>query len=373
MHDIQIDHCTKCLSNGKCVRGDIHETDNFICLCPRCYRGQLCEFNIQAFGFTLDALLIDSSKIMKIVYVSIAFLLFFIGLFNNLCSFLTFKRPIPRKVGVGNYLLIVTCFNQMALLCLLSKFIQITFEITNLKSCKFVPYLFSVFTRLTYWLASWVTIDRLLIIFFPTSTFLRKPSLSIGMSIVTTICLFGMHIHEFIYYTTIQHLSTGSSICVTNFDTHFIFTYNRVSTLVHYLLPFIIQAIAITLLIVLAARSRTKTSGGKMTFRQVLIKQFRTQKELYTTPIIIIVSALPQNILTFSFACIELTDWHRHTLLITYLLSYTPQILGFILYVLPSTTYKKEFSETQFAKRSMSWMVNSNKTQSTIVISKRKC
>jgi hypothetical protein len=110
-----------------------------------------------------------------------------------------------------------------------------------------------------------------------------------------------------------------------------------------------------------------------MTFRQVLIKQFRTQKELYTTPIIIIVSALPQNILTFSFACIELTDWHRHTLLITYLLSYTPQILGFILYVLPSTTYKKEFSETQFAKRSMSWMVNSNKTQSTIVISKRKC
>jgi hypothetical protein len=67
--------------------------------------------------------------------------------------------------------------------------------------------------------------------------------------------------------------------------------------------------IAITLLIVLAARSRNKATRGKITFRQVLIKQFQTQ----------------------------------NLLLITYFLSYAPQILGFILYVLPSTTnYFKE-------------------------------
>ena len=122
------------------------------------------------------------------------------------------------------------------------------------------------------------------------------------------------------------------------------------STLIHYLGPFLIQAIAITALIILAARSRTKTNAGKMTFRQMLIKQFRTQKELYTTPVIIILSALPQTILTFSFACVELTDWHRHTLLVTYLLSYAPQILSFVLHVLPSTAYKKEFNDTRFAR-----------------------
>jgi hypothetical protein len=135
-------------------------------------------------------------------------------------------------------------------------------------------------------------------------------------------------------------------------------------------LPFFIQIIAITLLIVLAARSRNKTTGGKITFRQALIKQFRTQKELYITPIIIILSSLPQTILTFSLACTQLTIWHRHLLLIAYLLSYTLQILGFILYVLPSSTYKKEFGETSLAKSSMSWMFN--KKKSTITVSKKK-
>jgi hypothetical protein len=178
---------------------------------------------MEAFGFTLDSLLVECSREMKIIYFSMIVIIFIFGLFNNFCSFVIFKRPTPRKFGVGNYLF---------------------------------------------------------------------------------------------------------------------------------------QIIAITPLIVFAARSRTKTTGGKINFHQVLIKQFQTQKELYITPIIIILSALPQTILTFSLACTELNIWQRHTLIIAYLLSYTPQILGFILYVLPSTTYKKEFSETSIAK---SWIFNEKK------------
>jgi hypothetical protein len=142
--------------------------------------------------------------------------------------------------------------------------------------------------------------------------------------------------------------------------------YNRVSTLIHYLLPFFIQIITITLLIVLAARSRNKTSDGKISFRQVLIKQFRIQKELYITPMIIILSALPQTILTFSLSCTKLTILRRYILLIAYLLSYAPQVLGFILYVLPSTSYKKEFGETLIGKKFLSWMFNRKKRILTI-------
>jgi hypothetical protein len=191
MHDIEIDHCRKCLSNGKCLKSD----QNFVCLCPQCYQGDRCEFNLQEFGFTLDSLLIDYSREVKIIYLLMAFLLFLIGLFNNLCSFMTFKRSTPRKFRVGNYLLIITCFNQMSLFFLLRKLIQITFGITNLESCKISSYLFSVMTRLTYWL----TIDRLLIILFPTSIALKNPRLAIGISIATSLCLLGMHIHEIIF------------------------------------------------------------------------------------------------------------------------------------------------------------------------------
>jgi hypothetical protein len=371
--DIEHDRCYECLSGGKCLQGDLLKDPNdFICLCPSCHQGHRCEFSMQAFGFTLDSLLVNYSKEVKIIYVSIVFLLFIIGLFNNFCSFVTFKRPTPRKFGVGNYLLIVSCLNQIALLCLLFKFIEITVGIIGIVSCKVVSYFFSIITRSTYWLTSWITVDRLLMILFPTSSFLKNPRLSIRISISTLIVLFAMHVHEIIHYTIIQHLSTASSICVTNFDTKLISNYNRISTLIHYLFPFFIQIICITLLIVLAARSRMKTAGQRITFGEVLKKQFETQKELYVTPTIIVLSALPQAILTFSFACTQLNDLQRHTLLCSYLLSYAPQVLGFILYVLPSTTYKKEFYETFIGKKSSKLMLNKKRNKTTIMKTKTK-
>jgi hypothetical protein len=145
---------------------------------------------MQAFSFTLDSLLVNSSKEVKIIYVSLVCLLFMIGLFNNICSFVTFKRSTPRKFGVGNYLLIISCLNQIALFCLLFKFIEITIEILNVGSCKSVSYFLSVMTRSTYWLTSWITVDRLLMILFPTSSFVMSSILSITekQELRTTIC-----------------------------------------------------------------------------------------------------------------------------------------------------------------------------------------
>jgi hypothetical protein len=244
---------------------------------------------------------------------------------------------------------------------------QITIGIIDVGSCKAISYFLSVMTRSTYWLTSWITVDRLLMILFPTSTSLKNPRLAIGMSVFTLIILSGMHVHEIIYYTVIQHLSTRSSVCVTNFDINLVSIYNRISTLIHYLFPFFIQIICITFLIVLVARSRVKTVGHRMTFGEVLKKQFETQKELYVTPATIVFSALPQTILTFSFACTQLNDWQRHALLVSYLLSYAPQVLGFILYVLPSTSYKKEFFETLVGKKSLKWVLSKKKSKTTIL------
>ena len=358
------------MSEGKCLQGDLKDSNDFICLCPFCHQGDRCEFSIQAFGFTLDSLLIDFSKKVKIIYVSLAFIVFIIGLLNNFCSFVTFKRSTPRKFGVGNYLLMVSCLNQMALLCLLFKFIQITFGIIDAGSCKAVSYFLSVMTRSTYWLTSWITLDRLLMILFPTSSSSKNPRLAIGIGVSTLLLLFAMHVHEMLYYTTIQHRSTRSLICITNFDTNLISTYNRISAVMHYLFPFIIQVICITLLIILVARSRVKTVGHSMSFGDVLKKQFVTQKELYVTPTIIILSALPQAILTFSFACTQLSDWQRHTLLVSYLISYAPQVLGFILYVLPSTSYKKEFYDTLIGKNSLKLVFSQKSSKTTTLKTK---
>jgi hypothetical protein len=73
-------------------------------------------------------------------------------------------------------------------------------------------------------------------------------------------------------------------------------------------------------------------------------------------------SGLPQIILSFTFACIELSSWKRHALLITYLLSYAPQALGFVLFVLPSSSYSQEFQETKLAKTCLfRWILQNKK------------
>lgn len=354
-----IDHCDECLSGGRCIRGDIQKTNDFICICHFCSQGARCEFSLRAFGFTLDSLLVSHTTPIHIVYISVVVILFYIGLFNNYCSFVTFKRSQPRKNSVGNYLIFVTILSQCSLLLFLLKFISIflgSMGLTNDISCKTISYFLSIFTRSTYWLTSWITVNRLLMILFPTSTSIKSPRLATYFIIGTFVILLAMHLHEPLYYQTLRELDSSAIRCVTNFNHDVVEIYNRVNTLIHYLLPFCIQIISITLMLVLVARSRSQITGNQRTFGQVLKKQISTQKELYVTPIAIILSVLPQAILSFSLACTQLSHWKQHTLLVSLLLTYVPQILGFILYVLPSSAYRKEFGETTIAKKAFKWM-----------------
>jgi hypothetical protein len=370
-----LDSCSFCFSGGKCLRGDLKNPDDFLCLCPKCSAGRLCQFSSDALGFTPDSLLSPDSYIVRTIYTSFTALLFAVGFFNNACSLATFRRSQPRKFAVAIYLFAVSFLNQLALLFLLFKFIYILGGFAqqytmNLISCKTISYLLFVFTRSTYWLTSWITCDRLRMILFPSSTTFKNPRIAIGVVAATLLGLGAMHIPD-VLYTNIT-----MDKCFTEFDSPLISRYNRINTLLHYLAPFAIQTLSITLLIILAARSRVRATSGNVTFGQVLKKMFNAQKELYVTPAIIIMSALPQTILSFSLACSKLSIWQRHTLLFAYLVSYAPQIFGFILYVLPSKLYRQELKETDIGKtRFFKWLLKDNnkrKTQSTKMI-KLKC
>lgn len=281
-------------------------------------------------------------------------LIFVVGAFNNMCSFVTFKRPTPRKVGVGNYLFLISILNQCALFCLLCKFVHIllgNWHRTNDASCKIISYLLSVVTRSTYWMASWITIDRLAMTIFPTALVWKSPRLAINKSIVTCLLILGIHIHELFYYTIISQPDYSMTFCVTDYNQIIAKKYNSVNTLIHSIAPFFIQVISITLLIIFVARSRANVAQKRLHYKQILQEQFKKQKELYITPIIHIVSSLPNVVLAFSLACTQTSDLQRHVLLAAYLFSYIPSMLGFIVYVLPSPNYKKEFIQTSLGKK----------------------
>ena len=101
------------------------------------------------------------------VYILIVIFVFLFGFSTNLCGLLTFIRFLPRKVGVGNDLLIVSMMNQ----CSFGSHGTL-FHYTNLNlfACKIISYLLFVFTRTTYWLTSFVTIERVCVVLFPTSS-----------------------------------------------------------------------------------------------------------------------------------------------------------------------------------------------------------
>jgi uncharacterized membrane protein YdjX (TVP38/TMEM64 family) len=124
------------------------------------------------------------------------------------------------------------------------------------------------------------------------------------------------------------------------------------------MIPFAIQMIAPSVMIILIVRSRSRskaTSQRHQTFITALRKEFRAKIENYITPIIIMLSALPHTIISFAYACTELKqDWQRYAFLLAFFLTYIPQILGFILCILPSEYARNEFRQTNIGK----WLFN---------------
>ena len=295
------------------------------------------------------------------MYVVLATLLLFVGGLTNYASFITFKRSTPRKFGVGNYLLIVSVLNQCSLLSLLLKVLLIFFPpLMSNVSCKFISYMLAVSTRYTFWITSWITVDRVFFVLFPFGAYLKIPLLAYLTSFITLLVVGTMHVHELIYYTTIDDRN-GKMECVANFPVS-LSTYKYLNVMTHHLVPFCVQILSVTLLIVLTARSRSRTSSGHQTFVETLRRQLNSQKELYITPLIIVFTGLPQIIISSRFSCQELSAWQKHLLCIAYFLSYAPQLLGFVLFVLPSTSYMGEFRQTKFSKRFLvSFVLKPNK------------
>jgi hypothetical protein len=57
-YDSTLDKCSgQCRAGGQCIHGDLDNPRDFICLCPRCYYGNVCEYNTELFSFLLKTLL----------------------------------------------------------------------------------------------------------------------------------------------------------------------------------------------------------------------------------------------------------------------------------------------------------------------------
>ncbi|CAF1181153.1 unnamed protein product [Adineta ricciae] len=342
-----IERCSFCFANGQCLIEDRRHRENYLCLCPRCHSGRLCQFTDDGLSFTLHSALLRVDYAYQIIYCSVVFLIFIFGAITNCATFITFNRSNLRSTSVGIYLLFYAMISQLTLLSLLLKSLQVLLDfLIDDTLCKIISYLLSITLRCSLWLISWVAIVRVVYIRVLFSTLFKNVYLAVKISFMTLIIVASMDIHELFFYVKDP---SGQSACIAHYPS-IVSMYERVTVILHHTIPFCIQILSITGLIILAARSRSRATNNSETFSRYLQRQFQIQKEMYIVPLVVIISGLPQSIFSFSFSCIELSSWQKHLLILAYLFAYAPQSLGFILFVLPSSSYLKEFQATSLSK-----------------------
>jgi hypothetical protein len=72
--DSKLDQCTgRCRTSEQCIHGDLSDRKDFLCLCPHCYYGSVCQHNIELFSFTLETLLTNDLYSPSIVIQQLFF------------------------------------------------------------------------------------------------------------------------------------------------------------------------------------------------------------------------------------------------------------------------------------------------------------
>ena len=107
-------------------------------------------------------------------------------------------------------------------------------------------------------MTSWIVIERVSYVLFSYATLLKKPPrVARIITLSTLLIVAGMHLHKLLFCRKTIDLDGQSAYAV---DSHSeLSVYDHVTVLTHYLIPFCIQILSITILILLAVRSRSRT------------------------------------------------------------------------------------------------------------------
>ncbi|CAF4195411.1 unnamed protein product, partial [Adineta steineri] len=164
--------CSHCLNQGYCIQGNLRNSSDFACVCPKCVLGDLCQFSTGRFSIELEMLIEQTQGSRLHLLVPIIFFCF--GMIFNILEISTFMKQNARQAGAGLYLLINGFISQFVLVLLLTRVIYLIYVkqmtlglITNQILCKSLPYLMTTFKNISMWLMSFVTVERALAVTWP--------------------------------------------------------------------------------------------------------------------------------------------------------------------------------------------------------------
>jgi hypothetical protein len=256
-YDDHLDDCSDCLNGGQCLRGDRSKKDDYICLCPLCHSGQNCQFSFQLATLNFDLFFITDLQsnnlfVQRTVFYSLVigpWIFFLLGLLNNTASFFTFYRRKCRHSGIGQYLLYMSIINQIVLGVLACRLTRLAVSLTSSHSnpavdnafCKLLPSLLSTTRHITYWLTSFIAIERAYITLFLSGQWLKKPHIARRLILLTVIIIVIMNTTEFVARRSYTEFNNElKNICLLSFSP-FWGLVHQVMSAGNIFLPFLIN------------------------------------------------------------------------------------------------------------------------------------
>jgi hypothetical protein len=333
-----------CQNGGQCLQDHLTCPSTKICLCPNCFFGSQCQFYTKGLDSTLDEILgyefkrnkpLSEQPMTVIMAAVITILIFLIGMINSILSIITFAQKKSHDVGCGIYLLASSITSLCIMIVLMLKFWFLFYSYRDHKNEKYImngncfriELFLKVFLYLGYWLNACVAFERTLNA-FQGLKFNKNRSRKIALWIIPLLfgiiwCLF---IPQIIYLHVFHDNTEESSWCVVKY-VGWLATYNSVLIFFHYFIPLTMNILSILCVIVIAARHRLKTSENE---------------NMLISSAIIICLTLPYLMFSIILDCQK--SFHLFWFyLIGYFLSFLPATFIFMIFVLPSSSYRKEF------------------------------
>ncbi|CAF4047003.1 unnamed protein product, partial [Adineta steineri] len=334
----------------------------------KCIIGGSCNSQTKGIGITLDDILryeinqnmtLKNQSLLVKISVALTMIMLIMGLINSILSLLTFQNADLRKVGCGIYLLAssITSLLTISMFTINFSFIllnQMNSSIdlsTRRGGCISIEPLLKLFLYFDTWLNACVAIERAINVYQGIS-FNKEKSKRLARWIIFILpfCITATIIHEPLHRDVFEHQVKERDEwfemkvieiyrwCAINYS-RVVKDYNTAILFIHLIGPFIANLFSALFIIFGTARQRSlaQTSRSYVTH---IREQLREHKQLVISPAILLILAMPRLIISLLSGCVKVSDkpW---LYLLPYFISFTPSILVFVVFVVPSELYLK--------------------------------
>jgi hypothetical protein len=288
------------------------------------------------------------------ISVGLAMLFIIVGLINGILSAITFQNKRVRDVGCGLYLLgssittllTTTMFGLKFWLLIVAQMGLIENRLFLSFQCHSIDFLLRTGLIIDQWLNACVAIERATTVIKGTR-FNKKKSKQAAklVIIIVLIVTIATGLDDPISRRLIDEENEDEKRiwCIVSYSSS-LQTYNYVMHTFHFIAPFIFNFISAIILITKKSRQKSGIQNRE-NFKEILREQIREHKNLFIAPVILVILAVPRLIISFLSKCMK-SSGDSWVFLTGYFISFIPPMLTFVVFILPSKFYKKEFRTT---------------------------